>query len=188
MASQRPRKIRNSLYLQPRDVAMLLSVETARYLTIPALEWLHFPQWRARYKRHIAQGGTPATYQPDSNLYHRLKLLAEGGMLHRIDLAPSRVNPVGTAPAPRCTVYALACKGADLITEHRGSDDVRYDRVSLYPSNRGAWAADRAMLRGTSGKDRDERDLHLYKLAALARPQLGGRRARDVDMAAHQGR
>lgn len=129
MAPPRLRKTRNTLYLQPRDVEMLQSVETARYLTIPTLEWLHFPQWRVRYERHIAEIGTAWTYKPDSNLYHRLKLLAEGGMLHRIDLASSRVNPYATTPASHRTVYALARKGAEMIAEHTGRDDVWHDRV-----------------------------------------------------------
>jgi hypothetical protein len=60
-----------------RDIAMLESIATARYLTAHALEWLHFPGWEERYRAWMAAGPEAGGYPVSGRLYARLKRLRE---------------------------------------------------------------------------------------------------------------
>ena len=60
-----------------RDLAMFESLSTARFLTPQALEWLHFPEWEARYKAWQAKGKKDEVYEVTGRLYHRLKRMRE---------------------------------------------------------------------------------------------------------------
>lgn len=42
------------LRITKRDIAILHSLSTARFLTAQTIEWLHFPDWRARWEQHTA--------------------------------------------------------------------------------------------------------------------------------------
>src|SRR5215217_6934927 len=77
---------RSATLIQARDLVMLRSLADARLLTAEALEWLHFPSWRTRYRRCIEQQDAPndARYQASSNLYRRLRGLCDGQYLQRI--------------------------------------------------------------------------------------------------------
>ncbi len=45
-----PRGVARPIRLQERDLDILHSLSVGRYLTVPAIEWLHWPGWRERYK------------------------------------------------------------------------------------------------------------------------------------------
>jgi Replication-relaxation len=60
-----------------RDIAMLESIATARYLTAHALEWLHFPGWEERYRAWLAKGPEAGGYGVSGRLYARLKRMRE---------------------------------------------------------------------------------------------------------------
>src|SRR6266542_2460706 len=66
--------------LQARDLDILGSLSVGRYLTVPAIEWLHFPAWRERYKAYLEQRKTdPAVaFYPKSDVYRRLVALRAG--------------------------------------------------------------------------------------------------------------
>src|SRR5215213_7476141 len=100
--------------LQPRDLAMLHSLGVGRYLTAVALEWLHFPSWRERYKAHYArqqQGATDA-YYPLPNVYQRLRGLQAAGLVQMI---ARRTDKASLAFGRLPDVYALAVRGAELV-------------------------------------------------------------------------
>jgi hypothetical protein len=72
--------------LMTRDLDIFWSLHEARYLTIEAIEWLHFPQW---HKRHVqwqeAQtAGETKSYIATTQAYTRLRLLQGNGYVGRI--------------------------------------------------------------------------------------------------------
>src|SRR5262245_27943120 len=48
-----PRGIGRAIQIQERDLDILYSLSVGRYLTAPAIEWLHYPGWRERYKAYL---------------------------------------------------------------------------------------------------------------------------------------
>jgi hypothetical protein len=70
-------------YVTIRDMAILQSLSTARYLTIEALEWLHSPGWFVRWQRHQDSGST-RPYYPSTRFYHRLMYLEDQDLIGRI--------------------------------------------------------------------------------------------------------
>jgi hypothetical protein len=72
--------------LQVRDVDMLAALSIGRYLTAEALEWLHFPQWRGRYRAYLERARTDkgARYVLDSHVYKRLDWLRREGLVGSI--------------------------------------------------------------------------------------------------------
>src|SRR3954464_4011073 len=84
--------------LQGRDLDLFVSLSIGRYLPVHALEWLHYPGWRERYKRYLAERATDrdALYYPTPNLYHRLAALRTGSepLVHRVARAVERASRV----------------------------------------------------------------------------------------------
>src|SRR4051794_10023319 len=58
------RKKPQRLQITERDLAIFESLSTARFLTAQALEWLHFPDWEARYKAWQERGKDAGPYGP----------------------------------------------------------------------------------------------------------------------------
>jgi hypothetical protein len=117
--STRPR-----LRITERDIAILHSLSTARFLTAQAIEWLHFPDWRARWEQQSAAG----RYYPAPRVYGRLRQLEQQNLIYRI------VRPISVASiaAQRDdNAYALREGGAEVLAEARGCslDDIWYEDV-----------------------------------------------------------
>jgi hypothetical protein len=68
--------------LQPRDLAMLASLAEGRFLLAEALEWLHFPSWRQRYRARISQ---QLPYTPSPHVYERLATLRDHSLISTIE-------------------------------------------------------------------------------------------------------
>lgn len=107
--------------LQQRDIDILHSLAVGRYLTVQAIEWLHFPTWWSRWQQHQASG--VKAYYPLPNVYKRLEGLRAGGMVQSIKRTADRASLVFQRLAD---VYALTEAGADLLFEHRDLDHVEY--------------------------------------------------------------
>ena len=82
---QRNRAAVQPIRLQERDLDMLLSISAGRYLSVPAIEWLHYPAWRERYRAYLEQQKTDpaATFYPTPKLYTRLRALRDGRSLRQ---------------------------------------------------------------------------------------------------------
>jgi hypothetical protein len=78
--ARHPRGVARPIRLQERDLDILHSLSVGRYLTAPAIEWLHFPGWRERYKAYLEQRKTDptASFYPKSDVYRRLVALRAG--------------------------------------------------------------------------------------------------------------
>lgn len=108
--------------LQPRDLDMLESLGIARFLTVQALEWLHYPTWREAWTRHQEaqrEGASKRAYYPLPNLYRRLEGLAGGRLVVNIKRTQERATVVFSKLAD---VYALTEAGAELLATERGID------------------------------------------------------------------
>lgn len=106
-----------NIRLTERDIAIFESLSTARFLTAEAIEWLHFPEWKERYRRW-AQDTEPdkKPYAISGRLYGRLKAFREANppLVYRI------VRPVALSYSRfqrDDDVYALAPGGADFVAE-----------------------------------------------------------------------
>lgn len=110
-----PRPIR----LQPRDLDMLHTLAVARLLTVTELEWLHFPDWRTRYKRYLIQQRSDSSvrYRVISHLYHRLDALVTDGYLQRITRSTGYARTTFTRMP---NIYMLTQTGAELLATMRG--------------------------------------------------------------------
>ena len=78
------------LRITERDIAILHSLSTARFLTAQAVEWLHFPDWRARWEQH-ATAPRQRRYHPAPRVYGRLRQLEQQHLIQRI------VRPISVA-------------------------------------------------------------------------------------------
>lgn len=120
---QRPRKRGPGAprRLVERDLDMLASLSAGRYLTVQALEWLHFPAWRERYRAYLeAREAAPAlVFRPAPHVYHRLGALREAApaLVYRVTRAAER-GRLRFAPLP--DAYMLAPAGAELLASRRG--------------------------------------------------------------------
>jgi hypothetical protein len=122
---------RHAMVLQERDLDMLGSLAVARLLTAEALEWLHVPSWRARYRHWAERGDEHASpYQPSSNLYRRLRGLCASRAIRRITRA---VDSGHTMYYRVPDAYALTNTGAELVLSRRATErgalDVRVPRA-----------------------------------------------------------
>lgn len=109
-----------SIRLQERDLDTLLSLSTGRYLSVAALEWLHYPEWRERYKAHLEKRKTDPTalYQPTPNLYRRLAAMRDDpALVRRITRTVERARVVYNRLPD---VYVLAESGAEVLAARRG--------------------------------------------------------------------
>lgn len=114
-----PRNASQGFVLMARDLDLFQSLSDARFLTVEALEWLHFPIWRERYEQWQqaqAQGST-VPYAASTNAYRRMRLLVNQKLVRRI------VRPVMLAVDTyrrEPDLFLLTEKGAQLLVEHRG--------------------------------------------------------------------
>jgi hypothetical protein len=118
---QRNRAVIQPIHLQERDLDMLLSISAGRYLTVPAIEWLHYPGWRERYKAYLDHRKTDAsaTYYPAPKLYKRLRALREAPtpLVYRLARSVERATVVFNRLPD---AYVLTEAGAELLCERRG--------------------------------------------------------------------
>lgn len=105
--------------LMTRDLAIFWSLHEARYLTIEAIEWLHFPQWQERYERwQVAQAaGDTKPYIATTQAYTRLRLLQSNGYVRRI-VRPAMLAVDTYRREP--DLFFLTEKGASALVEQRG--------------------------------------------------------------------
>jgi hypothetical protein len=110
----------HAIRLQERDLAMLGSLAVARLLTAEALEWLHVPSWRRRYRAWVERAAqSEVAYQPSSNLYRRLRGLCDRRAIRRI----VRAVDVSYAVYHRVPdAYALTPTGIELLTNYQPND------------------------------------------------------------------
>jgi hypothetical protein len=105
--------VSKGILIQPRDLAIMQSLSDARFLTVETLEWLHFPQWRARYRawrqQREAGAAARARYYATTCAYVRLRALRLAGMLGSIGRAVDTANTVITSLD---TSYFLTERGA----------------------------------------------------------------------------
>jgi hypothetical protein len=132
---------KRGIVITERDLALFESLSTARYLTVEALEWLHFPGWADRYQRHLEalKSNPQARYQPSSLLYSRLRRLHEAELIHRICRPVARAwNSFSRAP----DLFALSERGALLLAEATGQP---FEQVHTLFSGEGRHRAARAL-------------------------------------------
>ena len=106
------------LRLQERDLDMLHSVSTARFLTAQA--------FRAHYAR--LQQGIASDYRPSPNIYRRIAGLEAGGLLQRV---VRRSDQASLAYGRLPDIFALTEAGADVLASKRGLvfDDLWFETV-----------------------------------------------------------
>src|SRR5215211_3860147 len=77
---RQPRGVGRTIRLQERDLDVFHSLSVGRYLTVPAIEWLHWPGWRERYKNYLEERKTnqAAIFYPKPAVYTRLVALRAG--------------------------------------------------------------------------------------------------------------
>jgi hypothetical protein len=109
------------IQIQERDLAILYSLSVGRYLTAPAIEWLHYPTWRERYKVFLERQKTDEAlfYRPLNHVYRRLIALRAGEvpLVYRLTRANERAR---LAYARLADAYVLAEAGAELLCAQHG--------------------------------------------------------------------
>jgi hypothetical protein len=106
------------IVIQARDLDILHSLSVGRYLTVEALEWLHVPGWRQRWRAFQQQGAhdPERRYYPTVSVYRRMAGLRAGGFVQTITRTAER----GATTFVRMPdVYALTDAGADLLSSRR---------------------------------------------------------------------
>jgi Replication-relaxation len=118
-----PRGVGRPIQIQERDLDILYSLSVGRYLTAPAIEWLHYPGWRERYKRYLdrQQTDTSLIYRPTNEVYRRLVAMraAETPLVYRLTRATERAR---LAYERLADAYVLAEAGAALLCVRRGHE------------------------------------------------------------------
>lgn len=99
--------------LTPRDYAILWSLHQARYLGVESIEWLHFPQWRARY----ATWPPGRRYKATSQAYTRMQQLQSAGLVRRVKRPVAQAVDVYRREPD---VFFLTLDGARWLAEERG--------------------------------------------------------------------
>ena len=116
-----PRGVARPIRLQERDLAILLSLSVGRYLTVPAIEWLHWPGWRERYKNYLEERKTnqAAIFYPKPAVYTRLIALRAGDnpLVYRVVRAADQGSVIYNRLPD---AYVLAEAGAALLCLRRG--------------------------------------------------------------------
>ena len=126
---QRSRQVK-PIRLQERDLDMFVSLSIGRYLSVPAIEWLHYPGWRERYKAYLEKRkmDPTAVFYPAPNIYHRLVALRAGPepLVHRVARTVERASVVYNRLPD---AYTLTEAGAGLLCSRRGYelDDLWYE-------------------------------------------------------------
>jgi Replication-relaxation len=115
------RGVGRPIQLQERDLDILYSLSVGRYLTVLAIEWLHYPGWRERYKAHIERQRTDEAlcYRPLNHIYRRLVAMraGESPLVYRLTRATERAR---LAYERLADAYVLAEAGAELLSIQRG--------------------------------------------------------------------
>jgi len=101
-----------------RDLAMFGSLADAQYLTVPAIEWLHYTGWRTRTGED--GGRVPAA----SWLYDRLRRLTRAGYLQRLQ-RPGRAE----------IAYGLTARGAERLHVTTGRPEATIRYVAMPPES-----------------------------------------------------
>jgi hypothetical protein len=118
--SQASTRKAHNIWIQPRDLEMLLSIGTTRMLTTQMLEWLHFASWRDRYKERIKEAeitSKTAAYRPARQVHERLAGMEHYGLIMR----STRTADRGMTHFQRLPdVFALTHAGADLLCARLG--------------------------------------------------------------------
>ena len=120
---KQPKRTR-TIQLQPRDLGMLASISTGRMLTAEALEWLHFPSWRRRFRAYQEAHGNADGYAPAPDLYRRLAAMTAAGYVRTIARTTERAR---WAHHRLPNAYTLTEAGAELLVTRAG-----YDRATLW--------------------------------------------------------
>src|SRR5258705_8630799 len=91
-----PRGVGRPIQIQERDLAILASLSVGRYLTAAAIEWLHYPGWRERYKAYLERQKADESlcYRPLNHVYRRLVALRAGDapLVYRLTRATERAR------------------------------------------------------------------------------------------------
>jgi hypothetical protein len=105
--------------LTPRDIEILWSLHQARYLTVELIEWLHFPQWRDRYRQwqQAKEAGATKRYMPVAQAYHCLRRLEQAKFVRRI-VRPAMLAVDYYQREP--DLFFLTEKGAEVVAAARG--------------------------------------------------------------------
>lgn len=127
-----------ALRITDRDLAILQSLGAARYLTIEALEWVHFPDRRRHWE--AAHHTQQHPYLASRSLYDRMKRMHEAKLVLRIQ------RPVALASRRyhrEPDLFALAPDGAAWLADATGmvAPAMRADRVRARSFNTLAHAA-----------------------------------------------
>jgi hypothetical protein len=136
-----PRGASRPIQIQERDLASLYSLSVGRYLTAPAIEWLHYPGWRERYKAYLERQKTDESlfYRPLNHVYRRLIALraGEAPLVYRLTRANERAR---LAYARLADAYLLAEAGAELLCAQHGYElsDLWYEGARSRTSSK-AW-------------------------------------------------
>ena len=140
------RKKPQRIQITERDLAIFESLSAARFLTPQALEWLHFPDWEARYKAWQERGKDAGPYEVSGRLYGRLRRFREvrPPLVHRI------IRPVALSTAEfrrDVDAYVLAEGGAELLVEagRMSMEDVHWEALR----ERSAFTLAHSVLIGT---------------------------------------
>src|SRR5262245_16034087 len=116
-----PRGLGRPIQIQERDLDILYSLSVGRYLTAPAIEWLHYPTWRQRYRACLERQKTdaPLVYRPLNHVYRRLIGLRSGDapLVYRLTRTNERAR---LAYARLADAYVLAEAGAELLCAQHG--------------------------------------------------------------------
>lgn len=111
-----PRGVGRPIQIQERDLAILYSLSVGRYLTALAIEWLHYPGWRERYKAYLERQKIDDSliYRPLNHVYRRLVALRTGDapLVYRLTRTNERAR---LAYARLADAYVLAEAGAELL-------------------------------------------------------------------------
>lgn len=125
-AATSKRTERDGFVLMRRDLEMFRSLAEARFLSVEALEWLHFPFWRGRYvqwqQRQAA--GCDKPYIPSAQLYSRLRRMEAAKLVWRT------VRPVERAVRVfKCApdLWALDQAGGEWLATYLGCDPDELD-------------------------------------------------------------
>lgn len=126
---QRSRHVK-PIRLQDRDLDMFVSLSVGRYLSVPAIEWLHYPGWRERYAAYLERrkADPSVVFYPAPNIYHRLVAMRASPqpLIYRVARTVERASLVYTKLPD---AYTLAEAGAELLCVRRGYelDDIWYE-------------------------------------------------------------
>jgi hypothetical protein len=118
---QQSRGAGRTIRLQERDLDVFRSLSEGRYLTVSAIEWLHWPTWRERYRVYLEQrkSDPSLTFFSAPDIYRRLMAMraGEAPLVYRLIRTAERASVIY---ARLSDAYVLAEDGAGLLCARRG--------------------------------------------------------------------